>query len=290
MTPLTFSMVLLAALIHAGWNLLAKRAASVGNDFVGAYMLVSAAVYLPVSLWLIANGGLPLSWPVFACLAATCMAQIGYSVALQKGYALADLSVIFPVARGSGTMLASLGALVLLGERPSAFGLAGMAGVVAGIVLIATNGRPHTLFRTEALTSLAWGLGIGLLIASYLLLDGYSVKALKVEPFLLGWFANLFGVLMLTPPMIRKRAATLLRMRGHWLPALIVGLVSPLSYFLMLKAVQLGAPLSLAAPSREMSMMVATLLGALVLRETVGSGRWLGCACVVAGVMLLGKG
>ena len=290
MTPLTIAMVVLAAMIHAGWNLLAKRSANAGNDFVAVYMFVSAAAYAPVALWLITRGGLPWNWPVVACLTASCVAQIGYSVVLQKSYALADLSLIFPVARGSGTTLATLGAFLLLGELPSALGVAGVAGVVAGIVLIATDGHPLALFRAETLVSLAWGVGNGVLIASYLLLDGYSVKSLEVDPFLLGWFANLAGALLLAPTMIRNRVAARVGMRGHWRGALIVGLVSPLSYFLVLKTVQLGAPLSLAAPAREMSMMLATLLGALVLREAVGPGKWIGCACVVAGVMLLGNG
>ncbi|KAG1523991.1 hypothetical protein G6F50_018563 [Rhizopus delemar] len=78
-------------------------------------------------------------------------------------------------------------------------------------------------------------------------------------------------------------------MRGHWHLALAVGLLSPLGYILVLYALRNGAPLSLGAPAREMSMMLGTLAGMFLLREKVGPGRLAGCQSILAGVILLGS-
>ena len=76
-------------------------------------------------------------------------------------------------------------------------------------------------------------------------------------------------------------------MRGHWGLATAIGVMSPLGYILVLGAMSRGAPLSIVAPMREMSMMVGTLLGMLVLKEVVGRWRLVGCAVLIAGVILL---
>ena len=77
-------------------------------------------------------------------------------------------------------------------------------------------------------------------------------------------------------------------MRGRWPFAVGVGLLSPLSYILVLAALDMGAPLSVVAPAREMSMMVGALFGMVILREPVGPWRLLGCLVLIAGVILLG--
>jgi drug/metabolite transporter (DMT)-like permease len=90
--------------------------------------------------------------------------------------------------------------------------------------------------------------------------------------------------------VLRNPAGFRSRMRGRWHLALGVGLLSPLSYILVLLALDMGAPLSVVAPAREMSMMVGALLGMVVLKEAVGVGRIAGCAVLVVGVILLGQG
>lgn len=77
-------------------------------------------------------------------------------------------------------------------------------------------------------------------------------------------------------------------MKGHWTTALIVGILSPLSYILVLMALSMDAPLSLVAPMREMSMMIGALLALVILREPVGTWRLAGSALLLIGVVLLG--
>jgi uncharacterized membrane protein len=132
-----------------------------------------------------------------------------------------------------------------------------------------------------------WGTATGGLIASYTVVDGYAVKTLGIAPVVLDWFSNLLRFFLLAPLVIAKPREGIDVMRGYWWIAIGVGLLSPLSYILVLAALTAGAPISLVAPMREMSMMVGALMGMLVLREKVGPWRLVGCGILIAGVVLL---
>ncbi|MBI5720311.1 MAG: EamA family transporter [Burkholderiales bacterium] len=94
---------------------------------------------------------------------------------------------------------------------------------------------------------------------------------------------------MLLPWLLSHRRESLTLMKGHWRLAIAVGVLSPLSYILVLLALKTGAPLSVVAPMREMSMMIGALFGLLILRERVGPWRLLGCLILIAGVVLLSR-
>src|SRR5215218_4653988 len=111
LAPLT--LVVLAALIHATWNLLSKRAAAAGPAFVFAYNLVACVAYLPWVAWLVARGSLTWSLPIVACIVLSGVIHLAYSLCLQRGYQVADLSVVYPVARGTGDA-------VVIGRFPAA--------------------------------------------------------------------------------------------------------------------------------------------------------------------------
>ena len=111
--------------------------------------------------------------------------------------------------------------------------------------------------RPRGLEGVRWGVATGALIASYTVVDGYGVKVLGIAPVVLDWFSNFVRVAMLTPVMLSGRARMKASMKGRWLLAIAVGALSPLSYILVLTALDWGAPLSLVAPAREMSMMSA---------------------------------
>jgi hypothetical protein len=100
-------------------NLLAKHAAAAGPAFVFAYNVVACVAYLPWVVWLIANRELTWNWPVAVCLLFSAMIHLGYSLCLQRGYQVADLSVVYPIARGTGPLLSSIGAFIILAEAPS---------------------------------------------------------------------------------------------------------------------------------------------------------------------------
>jgi len=285
----SLSLVVLAAFIHATWNLLAKRAAAVGAAFVFAYGLCAVILYLPLVIWVLIHETTPWSAPVFLALAASGLLHLIYSLCLQRGYREADMSVVYPVARGTGPLISVIGAILLLNEPATTTGLLGAMAVVVGIVLIATQGRLATFRRPGAWVGVKWGIMTGLLIAAYTVVDGYGVKVLLIAPVVLDWFAGLVRITLLSPLILARRRTAWEAMRGHWGLALAVGALSPLSYILVLQALSHGAPLSLVAPAREMSMMVGALLAMIFLRERVGPGRLLGCAVLITGVVLLAR-
>jgi drug/metabolite transporter (DMT)-like permease len=289
MTVSSLLLVVLAALVHATWNLLSKQAADAGPTFVFAYCLFAVVAYAPWVLWLVAQGNMPWSWPAAGVIMVSGLIHLVYSLVLQAGYGAADFSVVYPVARGSGPLLSTLGALLVLGEALTGLRILGLLGVVAGITLIATQGELAAFRRPRGQTGVAWGGATGGCIAAYTVVDAWAVKALGVPPVILDWFSNLLRLVLLLPLVAANLSRARDLMQGKWLLALGVGLLSPLSYILVLSALRLGAPLSVVAPMREMSMMAGTLLGMLVLGERVGPWRLVGCAVLIGGVVALGS-
>lgn len=289
MDKVSLLLVMLAAACHATWNLAAKRSAHAGGVFLFWTTLLSSIAFMPWALWIMAQASFVWAWPMLAAIVASGCLHLAYSHALQTGYRKADLSVVYPIARGTGPLLSSIGAFVLLGEVPGPLRLLGLLGVVGGILLIATDGRWSTFASPAAAAGLRWGLLTGGLIAIYTLVDGSAVKLLLLSPVVLDWGANVVRTMLLVPQVLRDRAGATDAMRGHWISAWTVALLAPFSYILVLWAMQRGAPLSVVAPMREMSMMLVALLGMILLREPVGRARLAGCVLMVAGVVLLAQ-
>lgn len=289
MSLVPLALVVLAAVIHATWNLLSKRAAEAGPAFVFAYNFVACVVYLPWVVWVLVHNAHNWNWPVAGCMLLSALIHLGYSLCLQRGYQVADLSVVYPIARGTGPLLSSIGAFIVLRETPSAQGILGLIAVVAGIGLISTQGNLAAFRRPRGLDGVRWGVATGSLIAGYTVVDGYGVKLLGIHPVVLDWFSNLIRFFMLAPLVLANRARTMERMKGHWWLAVGVGALSPLSYILVLSAIEIGAPLSLVAPAREMSMMVGAIFGMAILGERASGWRIIGCLILVVGVVLLGS-
>lgn len=287
MSLFTLLLVVLASLVHATWNLLSKKAASAGPAFVFSYTFVATALYLPWAAYLVLTEGSPWGLPMVLCILASGVLHLAYSLFLQRGYQVADLSVVYPVARGTGPLISTLAAFLFLGEPVTAYGVTGLVAVVLGIVLISTRGRLAMLAQPEARVGVRWGALTGSMIAGYTVVDAYAVKVVGIHPVVLDWFGNLVRLIALFPFVLRNRSQSLQRMQGKWGLALAVGALSPLSYILVLWALRLGAPLSVVAPAREMSMMVGVMMGMVILREQVGFWRTFGCALVIFGVIAL---
>ena len=290
MSATALALVLCAALLHAVWNVVAKKT---GGDARFALMaaLLLVAVWAPVGAWA-AWRVVPLwggrEWGV---LLASAIVHVVYFTTLLRGYRLSDLTVVYPVARGTGPVLASLGAVLWLGESMSLAAAAGLAGVAAGVFLIAGGpglwAKAHDpLQRTRVRAGLAWGAATGALIAGYTLIDGYAVKVLLVSPILVDYVGNAFRVPFLLPAALRDRRGFAMLWRTQWRAALVVAVLGPLGYVLVLYAVQL-APLSHVAPAREVSMLFAALLGGRLLGEGDRALRLAGAGCIAVGVAAL---
>lgn len=287
MTPEIFGLVICAAALHATWNLISKKANASAGHFVFAYRLISAVLYAPWVVYILWSDGMNWSAAVFFFIVLSSLLHLGYSLCLQWGYHAADLSVVYPMARGTGPLLSSLAAFIWLGEQPSTSGVLGIFSVVLGILLIASNGNIRRFATPAAWTGVRWGLFIGLFIAAYTVADAYSVKVLLVAPVVLDWLSALGNAVILAPRAWVRRESMMQQMRGKWGYALAVGALSPMAYILVLYALQMGGNVSLVAPLREMSLMMATVAGFFLLKEQASPARILGCVVIVTGVLLL---
>ena len=173
-------------------------------------------------------------------------------------------------------------------------GAAGVMAVCGGVFLIAGGSGlwqrahdPAQRMRTRA--GVRWGLITGGLIAAYSVVDGYAIKTLVIGPVVLDYFCNLLRVPLQLPTLLRDRAGLVLAWRTQWKYALVVSTLGPLGYILVLYALQL-APLSHVAPAREVSMLLAALLGGRLLGEDDRGLRVLGAGCIAGGVMALALG
>lgn len=286
------ALVLAAALLHAVWNLAAKKWGG-GPHFVLACSVGVTLLWLPAVLW-VGFAELPhWSATAWAFVASSAIVHLLYFNCLLAGYRASDLTVVYPVARGSGPLLAALAAVLLLGEQLGLAGMLGLTGVVGGILLITMGprllGRGTADDPAAALTrrhGVYWGAATGILIAGYTVLDGYAVKVLAVSPLMVDYFGNVLRVPLQLPVVLRDPRGFLPELRRTWKGVLAVAGLGPLAYILVLMAVR-EAPLSRVAPAREVSMLFAALLGGQLLGEGERGWRIAGAALIGVGVMAL---
>ncbi len=285
MSAQALALVISGALLHALWNLFAKKAAG-GLAFVWLFGAVSVLVSLPFGAAALQAHSHQLTAPVWAAIAGSAAVHVAYSLVLQKGYRESDFSVVYPLARGTGPLFAVLGAIAVLGEMPSGPGWCGIAAVLAGIFLLAGLGRLSHPRTARASAGVFWGVLTGLTIAAYTVIDGWAVKALGVDPLLYYFLGLVLRTAILAPQALHARDRLAAQWRSNGRYAVAVGVLSPLAYTLVLYAVTM-APLSYVAPVRELSMLIGVLAGARVLREVLDLPRVAGTVCMVAGVVLL---
>lgn len=282
------ALVVTAAFIHAYWNFLLKRAAG-GAAFVWLLSLASAAIYAPLVAILVFLDPPQYGMTEWLLIVSSGVLHLAYTLFLNHGYRVADLSVVYPVARGTGPLIATLGAIVLLGERPPLSGFFGIALIIGGIVCIAWQTPLPRVRGASAMKGVFYGGVTGLFIASYTVNDAYAVKALAVSPILLDYFGNLVRMAFLAPPILGNPRALRLEWRRNWRLALTVGALIPVSYVLCLFAMQL-APVSYVAPARELSMLVGAYFGARLLSEGRVRQRLIGAALMIGGIVGIALG
>ena len=283
LTLFALSLVVIGALIHATWNLLAKHSRG-GTHFVWAYSVVSAVLYLPLAVWALASGGMKWTLPAVVTILATGGLHLGYSLVLQGGYKRAGLSVVYPVARGTGPALAVIGAVALLHEPVTLASAAGTLLVIGGVFIIGfardrASGIP-------ILPGIKWGALTGLFIAAYTLNDGAAVRLIGLSPIVVDYFGTIFRIFVLAPVVLRDRA----KLRAEWQRtakySIAIGALIPIPYILALYAMKLTS-VSFVAPARELSMLVGVLLGWRFLDEEDVTQRFVGATLIAAGVVAL---
>ena len=283
MTPLALALVLVAAFAHAGWNALSKHAPG-GAAFVWTQEAVGSLAMVPVAaagIWL--DDGARVSLSIVLMGIASGAAHTVYFVLLQRGYATGDLSLVYPLARGTGPIWATAGAIAILGERPGPLALAGTAAIAVGVVLLlATRG----ISRGPALV---YALLTGLLIGIYTVWDGHAVRGSNAEPLFYLLITNLTIVVALLPVAMRQRATVRLLWRDYRRVVVAVGLLAPFAYALVLFATRLSG-VAYVAPAREASILIGAAIGTHYFSESGGRHRLAGAAAIVGGVIALALG
>jgi drug/metabolite transporter (DMT)-like permease len=292
MTLLALALVLAAGSFHATWNLLAKRASSgvSGPAFVWLCTALSTLIFAPVAAIVLSEnphvGTLGLLF-----MFGTGILHTGYFLSLQEGYRVGDLSMIYPLARGTGPLLASTAAIALFDERPGPLGAAGILLIVSGVFLLAwePDSGSRGSAKKKKWLGMAFGLLTGVFIASYTLWDKYAVSDLSLSPILYYWAFNSVEALLLTPLALRDKEKVRAAWRAHWLETLGVAVLSPLSYVLVLIAL-VFTPVSQVAPAREIGILIGTLMGGRLLAEGGLRRRLVASGLMVVGIAALAVG
>jgi drug/metabolite transporter (DMT)-like permease len=279
-SPTALALIAAAAVAHASWNFFAKQARG-GLPFVWLAGLCAATLYaLPAAIQL-AVGDRGLSWAGVAFMAGSGCLHSAYFTTLQRGYAEGDLSVVYPLARGTGPALSVLAAIVILGERPGPLALVGAALVVAAVISLAFAGD-----STPSRGSITFALLTGTTIAAYTLWDAHAVQDLAQPAIAYYWGSEVTRALVLAVPALRNRDGLRTALAHDRRAILAVGALSPLAYILVLVALTL-APVSVVAPGREASIVIASLLGTHVLGEGETSKRAVAAVAILVGIACL---
>ena len=283
MTGGVLLLVVAAAVAHAAWNLTIKKAGTSGAGFLWLTFAVGAVVFAPFGIHSLVDSGVDLRRWILLALVSGAL-QVGYFLLLQRAYRAADVSVVYPLARGTGPLLSVVFAMILLGERPGPIALVGTAVVIAGVVTIGLAGGRSRLANRGV--GIGYGLVVGVLIAAYTLWDASAVTIGGMPPVALYWGSVVAQTVILAPAAVRERALLPGLVHTHPAAILTVGILAPLAYILVLVAIQ-SAPVALVAPAREASVVIVSLAGWLLFREPHPAQRLTGAAVVLVGVALL---
>lgn len=288
--PVVVGLLLVSAVLHAGWNVLLKTSGDPLRTS-GIAAVAAGAVWVPIVIvvWLFVAGrpSVPMEGVLIAV--GSGVLEAAYFVALSAGYRRGDLSLVYPIARGTAPLLAVAIGVLILGERLGPVASLGVACLLAGIL---TLQRPWRFLRATgrsggAGSAAGFALLTGVIIASYSAVDRVGTQI--VPPWLYGGI--LFGtcavvmvgwILMRDPGAFREPVDV-----GR---AAATGVISLVAYLLVLVAFSV-APLTLVAPLRESAIVLASGWGAIRLGEAAGRRevglRLAAAAVVVAGILLI---
>ena len=286
MSTFALGLVLISAVFHATWNLLAKRAGA-DTAFLWLAYVVGAIVFAPFAIGILVIARPELGWPALVfVLVAVCL-QTLYFATLTSGYRAGDLSLVYPIARASGPLLATLGAIAIFREHPTLLAIGGALAIVAGALFL--TGDPRALRRDGAGPAVGFALLTGAVIALYTLWDKTAVAVVLIPPLLYDWATVVGQALVVTPIALRRRAAVREAWTRHRAAVIGVGVLSRLAYILVLTALVVS-PVSYVAPAREIGILIGAVLGARVLAEGHVMRRGIGAAAMVVGVLALALG
>lgn len=287
MSGLALGIVLVAALFHASWNYLTKRSLE-KIVFVWWFLLATLVLYLPMVVYF---------WPQtsfsakgVACVLGSALLHTLYFWTLSKAYEGGDLSLVYPIARGSMPLFVTVLAVLLIHEQLSAPGLSGIALVVLGIYVVHLRsfaGRSFLEpFRALKGGASLWALSTGGSNGIGSVVDKVGVGEIYPPVYIYLMFT---GVWLLLAPYIltRKRPALQIEWRVNRNSIVAVGFLVTFTYTMILFAMRMS-PVSYVVAVRNVSILFSALLGVLWLREKHASQKIIGAVLIMAGVIIIG--
>ena len=286
MSLLALALILVSAGCHASWNYLAQSS----HDkfaFSWAFSLVASVLYLPIALYYALT--VELSAEAWIFIAGTIVLHALYFYTLNQAYTHGDLSLTYPIARGSGMMLVPVLAAVALDERISIQGIIAIIAILAGIVIAHLRGTTG-VWLTETRRafnepSTRFALLTGLTIACYSTWDKHGVS-LSPAPFYT-YFVFLSWLLFGGVDVLTHRRPALGHLFAKRKRAIIAaGVLAPLAYGLVLTALTFSR-VSYVAPAREFGVVIGAVMGIVIGGEPHGKNRLFGASLIAAGVIAL---
>jgi uncharacterized membrane protein len=282
----SFLLVVVSAVSHAIWNMLAKKGRD-KDSFMWLMILTSFFTLLPVFLVLLPEITLPFSALPFLVISA--LAETFYFLSLGKAYSLGDLSITYPIARSSPLFLTIL-AVVVLGESISAWGIIGILLMVSGVYLIHLKGlsvgEVLEPLKTLGEPATRYALLTALCTTAYSLSDKIGVT--RVDPLLYSFWLEPIILLFITPIVFWR-----IGFRGivsEWKTSMInvsvSGFLMRAGYVLVLIAMSL-TQVSYVLALRQLSVVLGALAGVLLLREGYGRVRVFSSIIIFIGVYVL---
>lgn len=270
-------IILVGSLLHASWNVAVKSGGGGGGDRVMDVVLVAAGTVV---------GGLPFlpfvefppaaSWPL---IAASTVIHSLYFPLIALTYQAGDVTVGYPIMRGGGVLLSAMLAAFLATDLPGLLGWAGIVCIGGGILALAFFGRGNARV-------LVMGGLTALTVAAYTLVDGLGARSASSAFSYASWLFVVQGTVITLAGLAWKRGAFVLHTRRRAKVMVPAGMISVLSYMPALWAMT-KAPIALVAALRETSIVFATLLGVLFLKEKVPHQRYIAIAAIIVGAVLV---
>jgi drug/metabolite transporter (DMT)-like permease len=268
MPIVVFAVVICAALLHATWNAIVKSA---GDKFLTTIMVTTSAAAVAAVLLPFLSIPASSSWPY---VAASALFQIAYFLLVSRTYQVADMSQAYPLMRGTAPLIVAFVTVFQMGDPLSLIAWIGVIGICVGIFSISVGSElNHRKGIYLALLN-------ALVIAGYTLIDGIGVRRSGAPAAYTLWIFLLTGLPMAVWVAIRARATILPYVARNWRLGIAGGIGTTSSYGLALWAMTI-APVPVVAALRETSILFATLIAGLVLKEPIGVRR-IASACVIA--------
>ena len=305
MDPLVIGLVAASAVLHVSWNVRLKTAGDpLHAATIGQLAAAAAIVPLGAVVWLVGGApGLPVEG--IALGLASGVVEAIYFILLSAAYRRGDLSIVYPIARGTAPLVAVAIGVGLLGERLGVLGSLGVVALLAGFLWhqrpwrivrsVRRRGGPGTgrgvgASRPDA--AIAFAVATGLAIATYTAIDRVGSRLIEPITYAGVLWATCSIVLVAWNGVVGERGMWSFRAEA-WRPAAVGGLLSLVAYVMILFALSVS-PLTAVAPLRESSIVLASAWGAVRLGEAVGRGdaarRVAASALIVLGAVLLALG